>query len=66
MAADKTTKCECGCGEPVARRFKQGHDGRLKGQLLRDFRSGDAKARRAAMTKARRLGWERFMTEAGK
>jgi hypothetical protein len=31
--------CACGCGEQVARRFRPGHDARLKGQLVRAARS---------------------------
>lgn len=33
--------CACGCGEPVMRTFKQGHDQRLKGILERAHRAGD-------------------------
>lgn len=35
--------CDCGCGETVAKRsaFRQGHDQRLKGILLRCFDAGD-------------------------
>jgi len=29
-AAITPGKCGCGCGEPVTRRFKQGHDSRVK------------------------------------
>lgn len=38
--------CECGCGETVAKRsaFRQGHDQRLKGILLRRVDNGDADA----------------------
>ena len=35
--------CGDGCGEPVAkgRRFRQGHDAKLKSVLLRAHRAGD-------------------------
>lgn len=29
------TSCLCGCGQPVARRFAQGHDAKLKSVLLK-------------------------------
>lgn len=32
---DEVRFCLCGCGEQVSRRFRQGHDARLKGVLLR-------------------------------
>lgn len=32
---DEPNLCLCGCGEQVSRRFRQGHDARLKGVLLR-------------------------------
>lgn len=36
--------CECGCGEPVARRFLPGHDAKLKSRLRREARAGSADA----------------------
>jgi hypothetical protein len=46
--AEETTtrRCECGCGETVAKRssFRQGHDQRLKGTLLRLVDACDANA----------------------
>jgi hypothetical protein len=48
--------CECGCGAAVRRRFLQGHDGRLRGRLVREARAGDA-----ARGELARLGWLRFI-----
>lgn len=45
--------CECGCGEPVRRRFLPGHDAKLKSRLLLQARAGE-RARRELM----RLGWK--------
>jgi hypothetical protein len=53
--------CLCGCGEPVARRFKQGHDQRLKGQLQRQARTGTPGEKRSAKAQMRKLGWERYL-----
>jgi hypothetical protein len=39
MVAEGT--CGCGCGEPVNRTFKQGHDARLRSILARAHRAGD-------------------------
>jgi hypothetical protein len=44
--------CECGCGEPVRRRFLPGHDAKLKSRLLRDMAAGDA-----AKERLTGLGW---------
>ena len=44
--------CECGCGEPVRRRFLPGHDAILKSRLVRQARAGDA-----AWRELQRLGW---------
>lgn len=46
-------ECLCGCGQEVAKRFKPGHDQRLKGILRRAFDSGDA----GAGEKLIDLGW---------
>lgn len=35
-------RCACGCGEQVARRFRQGHDARLRGVLLTAHRTDAA------------------------
>ena len=44
--------CECGCGDPVRRRFLPGHDARLKSRLLAAVREGEAARRELS-----RLGW---------
>jgi predicted nuclease with RNAse H fold len=44
--------CECGCGDPVKRRFLPGHDAKLKSRLLREVRAGQAARERLV-----RLGW---------
>jgi hypothetical protein len=50
-------KCGCGCGEPVARSFKPGHDARLKGRLVREARNGSEEAKQ----NLRDWGWERYI-----
>lgn len=35
VRAQKLTPCLCGCGELVPRMFRQGHDARLKGKIIR-------------------------------
>lgn len=42
--------CLCGCGEQVARRFKQGHDARWVGGLLRQARAGEISKGKAVAT----------------
>lgn len=49
--------CQCGCGQPVARRFKPGHDARLKSRLVKDARSGSEAARK----QLEEFGWEKFI-----
>ena len=39
-----TKRCECGCKAAVTRRFKPGHDQKLRGALVRGAKAGDAKA----------------------
>lgn len=61
--------CACGCGAAVAvgSNFKQGHDARLKGQLLRAAR-GEAAAGEPHRTagdakrELREWGWSKFLT----
>jgi hypothetical protein len=36
-ATDQPSTCKCGCGETVARQFKQGHDQRLVSNLASDL-----------------------------
>jgi len=50
--------CECGCGEPVRRRFLPGHDAKLRSRLLRHVRAGSAARQQLA-----RLGWAAYLTE---
>lgn len=52
-------RCECGCGAEVKNRFKQGHDAKLKSQLLRTIRDESVhhNTRAAANRKLARLGW---------
>lgn len=40
-AADTSKTCACGCGAPVERRFKQGHDQRLVSNLASDLVHAD-------------------------
>jgi predicted nuclease with RNAse H fold len=47
-------KCECGCGGAVSRRFRPGHDAKLRSRLIRDLRAGDR-----ARDELQRLGWFR-------
>lgn len=46
-------RCECGCGAAVTRRFKPGHDQKLRGALVRAAKAGDAKA----IAALREHGW---------
>ncbi len=72
-------KCTCNCGEKVTRKFKQGHDQRLRGQLLAAHRAGtnvqivDREGRRtvtamqaAATLDTPRASWTGYLTEATK
>src|SRR5690606_2988092 len=49
-----------GCGAPVTRRFKPGHDARLKGFLLRSVTSRNWWERDAAVRRLDELGWLHF------
>lgn len=64
-AVKATKPCECGCGTQVPRRFAPGHDGRLKGQLLRTLKAarllGDKEAAASAEAKLAALGWAKFI-----
>ena len=59
----KNYTCGCGCGELVTRRFKPGHDARLKGEMLRAYRSGDPVDKQRAQLIANDNGWERYLTD---
>lgn len=55
--------CGCGCGEAVKKRFRPGHDARLKSTLLNVARLGDSRqAERAAWTMVE-SGWSRFVDD---
>lgn len=55
ILSGKSMKCECGCKGVVnpGRRFKQGHDAKLKSILLKAIAKGDTKAKRMLSA----LGW---------
>ena len=60
--------CLCGCGSKVDRRFKPGHDARLKGALIRAYRAGEPAMHTAfAVTDPKiiafSLGWDHFLTD---
>lgn len=67
----KQNACMCGCGGATAREFMPGHDGRLKGHLLRAFRGEEKLPARVAkvygtadpLAIAKARGWGRFMTK---
>lgn len=40
----KLVPCGCGCGAMVKRRFRPGHDARLKSALLKKMKKGNAEA----------------------
>lgn len=55
--------CGCGCGEAVKKRFRPGHDARLKSILLDVARNGSrTQAERAAWTMVE-AGWSRFVDD---
>lgn len=58
---NNTKTCECGCGEPVRRRFRPGHDGRLKGRLLRQAKDTRWWIREKAVTTMIDNGWGHFL-----
>lgn len=55
--------CECSCGEQTkGGRFRPGHDGRLKGHLIRDYREATTAAQRKRVAaKFEALGWSHFI-----
>lgn len=57
----ETKRCECGCGAEVQRRFKPGHDGRLKGRLLAEARSTQWWVREKAVLAMMDRGWGHFL-----
>lgn len=52
--------CVCGCGEQTkGGKFKPGHDGRLKGQLIREYREASSKRdRERVAARFREHGWD--------
>ncbi len=56
-----TKTCGCGCGASVSRRFKPGHDGRLKGRLLKAAKSNHWAAREKAVVEMVERGWGHFL-----
>ncbi len=52
--------CECGCGAPVARRFKPGHDARLKSDLVSAVSAPQWWVRQAAAEALLQRGWLHF------
>ena len=60
VANTQRTACLCGCGgfpSSAKSRFVPGHDGRLKGILIKAIRLGD----KAAITRMNELGWAKFL-----
>jgi hypothetical protein len=57
-------QCLCGCGEPANKRFVMGHDGRLRGRLVRVARDESDPHRPEAIEALRRLDWLHFVTPA--
>ena len=55
--------CLCGCGAQVANRFKQGHDAKLKSQLIHSALQGDEPE---AEQRLEELGWTKFLDKARK
>lgn len=53
--------CECGCGAPVARRFRPGHDAKLKSALLADTRSANWWTRETAVNLMVERNWGHFV-----
>lgn len=53
--------CECGCGAQVTRRFKPGHDGRLKGRLIAEARDRRWWVRETAVLAMIERGWGHFL-----
>ena len=59
---DTTKTCECGCGATVARRFKPGHDAKLKGRLLAETKSDLAWVRESAVLAMVERDWGHFVS----
>lgn len=59
--ASPVRSCGCGCGASVVGRFRQGHDAKLKGNLLGATRSNDWWVRESAANQLVELGWGHFV-----
>lgn len=59
--ATGSNPCQCGCGALVAKRFKAGHDAKLKSALIRSAMLGDDPD---AEKELARLGWTKFLDKA--
>src|SRR2546428_13143256 len=59
-----TGQCLCGCGDAAKKRFVMGHDGRLRGRLVRIARDSAHPDRDDAIEALRRLDWLHFLTPA--
>ncbi len=46
--------CLCGCGEPVSRTFRPGHDSRLRSELMAQIKKGDVLLRSERITDEQR------------
>jgi len=55
-AAKELSSCECGCGAKVPRKFKQGHDMKLKSRLRKAAKGEGAEAKEAK-AELKRRGW---------
>lgn len=60
MTTTTTKTCECGCGAEVARRFRPGHDAKLKARLVSDLRSADWRRAHDAADMLLFVGWGHF------
>lgn len=64
-AAKPQVECGCGCGVLVNRRFLPGHDGRLKGDLIRRIKAartlGSHELEDEAVARMSDLGWTKFI-----
>lgn len=59
---DTPSLCQCGCGAPVARRYKPGHDARHKSALVTQaVEATTPSSREAAIAALIERGWESFL-----
>src|SRR5215218_4084906 len=50
QGVDTPKTCLCGCGEPVSRTFRPGHDSRLRSELVAQIMKGDVLLRSERIT----------------